>query len=113
MAEAGNTEGIRALRGAEKRRLRSRAQLLEPAISIGKSGVTAGTLKTLATIFKKTDLAKIRFAEGRAAMKAQIAEIEAGTATVCVGAVGRTAAFFNPNFVPENASRGNGKNFSQ
>lgn len=108
MSEQSEAEQTRIPGGAEKRRLRSRAQLLEPALSVGKSGVTAGTLKTLAAIFKKTDLAKIRFAEGRAAMKAQIAEIEAGTATVCVGNVGRTAAFFNPNFVPENASpRGN------
>lgn len=99
--EAGAAERVE-LTGAEKRRLRGRAQLLEPAVCVGKNGVTAGTLAAVGAALRKAELAKVRFAAvSREEMKAQIAEIERGTGTVCVGSVGRTAAFFNPNFVPE------------
>lgn len=100
--EEAETAARTDLTGAEKRRLRGRAQLLEPAVCVGKNGVSAGTLAAVGAALRKADLAKVRFATvSREEMKAQIAEIERGTDTVCVGSVGRTAAFFNPNFVPE------------
>lgn len=89
-----NADSTLALSGAEKKKLRGQAQLLEAKISVGKNGVTPEMLKTLNIIFKKEPLVKVRFAEGRAEMKAQIAEIESGTGALCVGHVGRTAAFF-------------------
>jgi len=87
---------VPALSGAEKRTLRSRAQLLDAKISVGKNGVSTETLKTLAALFKKENLVKIRFAEGRTEMKSQIAEIERGSGSLCIGNVGKTAAFFKP-----------------
>ena len=96
--EAGAAERVE-LTGAEKRRLRGRAQLLEPAVCVGKNGVSAGTLAAVGAALRKAELAKVRFAVSREEMKAQIAEIERGTGAVCVGSVGRTAAFFNPKFV--------------
>ena len=89
-----------ALSGAEKKKLRGQAQLLEAKISVGKNGLVPETLKTLNLMFKKEPLLKVRFAEGRAEMKAQIAEIEAGTQSVCVGHVGRTASFFKNTPAP-------------
>ena len=94
-----NTDSQFALSGAEKKKLRGRAQLLEAKISVGKNGVTPEMLKTLNVILKKESLVKVRFAEGRTEMKNQIAELEAGTGALCVGHVGRTASFFKP--VPE------------
>lgn len=96
-----NAEFAPAISGAEKRKLRSRAQLLSAKISIGKNGVSQETLKTLSAIFKKEDLVKIRFSEGHAEMKSQIAEIERGTGAICIGNVGKTAAFFKA-FLQEN-----------
>lgn len=89
-----------SLSGAEKKKLRGKAQLLEAKLSVGKNGVTAETLNTLAALFRKEPLVKIRFAEGRAEMKAQIAEIELGADALCVGHVGRTASFYKPVLVP-------------
>lgn len=88
------TDSISALSGAEKKKLRGQAQLLDAKVSVGKNGLTAETLKLINVLFKKESLLKVRFAEGRAEMKAQIAEIEAGTQSICVGHVGRTASFY-------------------
>lgn len=85
-----------ALSGAEKRKLRGQAQLLDAKISVGKNGISAETLKTLDALLKKSPLVKVRFAEGRAEMKTQIAELARGAGALCVGNVGRTAAFFRP-----------------
>lgn len=98
-----NAETKISLSGAEKKKLRGQAQLLDAKVAVGKNGLTADTFKTLNAVFRKNALVKVRFAEGRAEMKAQIAEIEAATGTLCVGHVGRTAAFYRP--VPaENAA---------
>ena len=96
-----NADSTCALSGAEKKKLRGQAQLLEAKVSVGKNGVTPEMLKLLNVIFKKEALVKVRFAEGRAEMKAQIAEIENGIGACCVGHVGRTASFFKS--VPEEA----------
>ena len=99
-----NADSTVPLSGAEKKKLRGRAQLLEAKISVGKNGVTAETLRMLAALLRKEALVKVRFVEGRAEMKAQIAELESGAGAVCVGSVGRTASFFRP--VPEPADAG-------
>lgn len=92
-----NADNLFALSGAEKKKLRGQAQLLEAKISVGKNGVSPEMLKALDVIFKKEALVKVRFSEGRAEMKARISEIESGTQSVCVGHVGRTASFFKKN----------------
>ncbi|MBQ8723596.1 MAG: YhbY family RNA-binding protein, partial [Opitutales bacterium] len=48
-----NADSTLALSGAEKKKLRGQAQLLEAKISVGKNGVTPEMLKTLNIIFKK------------------------------------------------------------
>lgn len=85
-----------SLSGAEKKKLRGQAQLIDAKVSVGKNGISAETLKTLDAVFGKDALVKVRFSEGRAEMKARIAEIEAATGALCVGHVGRTASFFRP-----------------
>lgn len=97
-----NADSTLALGGAEKKKLRGQAQLLDAKVSVGKNGVTAATLKTLEALFKKEALVKVRFAEGRTAMRERIAEIERGAGALCVGSVGRTAAFFRPVPADEN-----------
>lgn len=91
------------LGGAEKKKLRGRAQLLDAKIAVGRNGISAGTLKALDALLGRDALVKVRFAEGRAAMKARIAEIEAATGALCVGSVGRTAAFYRPVPAKQNA----------
>ncbi len=91
---AGAETPPRSLRGAEKRKLRGVAQRLDAKLAVGKNGVSADVVRSLYMLFKKDALVKVRFAEGRAEMKAQIAEIERRTGTLCIGNVGRTATFF-------------------
>jgi RNA-binding protein len=82
------------LSGAEKKKLRGIAQLLQPRLHVGKQGVTSETLKELEIAFKKEDLIKVRFSADRGAILRLIEEIVKGTESFCVCNVGKTATFF-------------------
>jgi RNA-binding protein len=85
------------LTGAEKSRLRGRGQQMDPAVKLGREGLTPALVAELKRQFKGSDLIKVRFVGSdrveRAALCVQVAE---ATGSSCVGAVGATALFYLP-----------------
>lgn len=82
------------LTGAEKKKLRGMAQRLEPAVMVGRHGLTAGVLSEIESALDRDQLVKIRFEVSRDALEQCAREIETATRAICVGSVGRTASFF-------------------
>lgn len=92
------------LTGAQRSFLRGIGQTLEPALKLGKSGLTPAFFEELQKLLRSDELIKIRFLgadrEERVALCAQIAD---EGRCVCVGAVGGTALFYRQH--PEPAAR--------
>ena len=82
------------LTGAERSKLRSLAQTLDPKVFVGKAGITEGISKLLLQAFSKADLVKVRFTAERDAMETQMQELARLTGSEVIGSVGRTATFF-------------------
>lgn len=83
-----------SLTGAERGKLRSLAQTLDPKVFVGKAGVNAGIAKLLNEAFRNADLVKVRFTAERDAMETQMQELARLTGSEVIGSVGRTATFF-------------------
>jgi len=83
-----------SLTGAERGKLRSLAQTLDPKVFVGKAGVNAGIAKLLDEAFRNADLVKVRFTAERDAMETQAQELAKLTESEVIGSVGRTATFF-------------------
>lgn len=79
---------------AEKAALRAKAQTLKPAVQVGRDGVTPSVIKELDIALKRTELVKVRFAEGRDVLRTQAEELATATQAECVGSVGRVGVFF-------------------
>lgn len=93
-----------ALTGAQKSRLRGLGQNLEPALKLGKGGLTPAFFTELQKLLRARELVKLRFLgldrQERAALCDQIAD---EGRCLCVGAVGHTALFYRQH--PEPAER--------
>jgi len=93
-----------ALTGAQKSRLRGLGQNLEPALKLGKGGLTPAFFAELQKLLRARELVKLRFLgldrQERAALCDQIAD---EGRCLCVGAVGHTALFYRQH--PEPAER--------
>ena len=89
------------LTGAQKSSLRGLGQKLEPALKLGKGGLTPAFFAELQKLLRTHELVKLRFLgaerEERAALCTQIAD---EGRCVCVGAVGHTALFYRQNPEP-------------
>jgi len=83
-----------SLTGAERGKLRSLAQTIDPKVFVGKAGVNAGIAKLLKDAFRNADLVKVRFSADRDEMAAQATELARLTESEMIGSVGRTACFF-------------------
>jgi RNA-binding protein len=83
-----------SLTGAERGKLRSLAQTLDPKVFVGKAGVNEGIAKLLNDAFRNADLVKVRFTAEREAMDTQSQELAKLTDSEVIGSVGRTATFF-------------------
>jgi RNA-binding protein len=92
------------LTGAQKSFLRGLGQSLEPALKLGKGGVTPAFFAELQKQLRANELVKLRFLgaerDERAALCTQIAD---EGRCLCIGAVGHTALFYRRN--PEPAER--------
>lgn len=92
------------LTGAQKSHLRSLGQTLEPALKLGKGGLTPAFFSELQRYLRVHELVKLRFLgadrDERTALCTQIAD---EGRCVCVGAVGHTALFYRQH--PEPAER--------
>ncbi|WP_052361430.1 YhbY family RNA-binding protein [Geminisphaera colitermitum] len=91
------------LTGAQRTQLRGLGQMLEPAIKLGKGGLSPAFFAELQKHLDHQELVKLRFAataerDERAALCEQIAD---EGRCVCVGAVGRTALFYRQQANPE------------
>ena len=91
--ESGSEDQPR-LTGAERGKLRSLAQTLDPKVFVGKAGVNAGIANLLAEAFRNADLVKVRFTAEREEMDKQAQELAKVTESEVIGSVGRTATFF-------------------
>lgn len=92
------------LTGAQRSYLRGLGQNLQPALKLGKEGLTATFLAELQKHLRAHELVKLRFLgldrHERAALCDQIAD---EGRCLCVGAVGHTALFYRQH--PEPAER--------
>jgi RNA-binding protein len=90
------------LTGAQKSHLRRLGQTLEPALKVGRGGLTPAFFTELQRLLRAHELVKLRFLgaerEERAALCTQIAD---EGRCVCVGAVGHTALFYRQNPDPK------------
>lgn len=83
-----------SLTGAERGKLRSLAQTLDPKVFVGKAGINEGISKLLNEAFKNADLVKVRFTAEREVMEGQAQSLAKLTQSEIIGSVGRTATFF-------------------
>jgi RNA-binding protein len=92
------------LTGAQRSFLRGLGQTLEPALKVGKGGLTPTFFTELQRLLRARELVKLRFLgldrDERAALCDQIAD---EGRCLCVGAVGHVALFYRQN--PEPAER--------
>jgi RNA-binding protein len=85
---------IPILTGAQKRVLRSRAQLLEAVIRIGQGGVTAAVLKSLDSALTQHELVKVRFADFKKERKTLAVQLAEATSSALIQQVGNVVVFF-------------------
>ena len=81
---------------AEKRRLKGRAQLIEPVLKVGKNGLTPALIASVNDALEQHELIKIRFVEFKEEKKALAEEIAAETGSALVQVVGHVAVFYRP-----------------
>lgn len=79
---------------SDKKKLRGIAQRMEPALSIGKQGLTDTVIKEIETALERDELVKIRFNVSREPMQELCQAIEMQTHCTRVGSVGKTASFY-------------------
>jgi RNA-binding protein len=83
------------LTGAQKSKLRSLGQKLEPSLKLGKSGLGAPFYAELQRLLNANELIKVRFlGTERDERDALFATIADEGRCLCVGAVGHTALFY-------------------
>lgn len=83
-----------SLTGAEKSLLRGRGQTLEPALKLGRGGLTPAFFAELDRLLGAHELVKLRFpGAGRDERAALCERIAREGRCECIGAVGRTALF--------------------
>lgn len=92
------------LTGAQKAHLRGLGQTLEPALKLGRSGLTPQFFTELQRLLRAHELVKLRFLgadrDERAAFCDRIAD---EGRCLCLGSVGHTALFYRQN--PDPAAR--------
>jgi len=87
-----------SLTGAQKTFLRGLGQRLEPAIKVGKGGLTPSFFDELQRHLRANELVKLRFLGSDRDEQAAFCVVIAETSqSACVGAVGHTALFYLPN----------------
>jgi RNA-binding protein len=81
---------------AEKRRLKGRAQLLEPVLKVGKNGVTELFIASVEHELALHELIKIKFVEHKEEKKELAQHIAEKTGSALVQMVGHVAVFYKP-----------------
>lgn len=84
------------LNGAQKRDLRSRAQLLEPSVRIGNAGLTEAVTLCLNEALAQHELVKLKFTEFKDEKKELSTQLAEETKSVLLQIVGNVAIFYRP-----------------
>ena len=85
------------LSSAEQKNVRGIAQRLEPAVHVGKGGLTDTSLAQIDVALSRDGTIKIRFVQhDRKSRAALCRTIEEKTGADLCGTVGNTASFFRP-----------------
>ena len=87
-------ESSTTLTGAQKRALKSRAQLLEAVIRIGQCGVTDAVIQSLASALEQHELVKVRFSNFKEERKTLAPQLAERTSSALIQQVGNVAVFF-------------------
>jgi len=82
------------LTSAQKSKLRSLGQKLDPIIFIGKEGVTPKVLKELNRVLDMKELVKLKFAGQKDKKKDLAPEIAKQAECIFVGSLGNTALYY-------------------
>jgi len=83
------------------RELKSRAQLLDPAVRLGKEGVTPGFLTALGDALDRAGLVKVRFEAFKDERKTLSRRLAEETGSRLIQQVGHTAVYYRTPIVPE------------
>ena len=86
--------------GPALRKLKSLGQLLEPAVMIGKAGLTAEFYRNLSGELDARELVKVRFAALKDQKKTLVPRMAAETRSQLVMRVGNTAVLYRQNADP-------------
>jgi len=90
------------LTGREKTRLRGLGQRLQPALKLGKSGLTPAFAGELRRRLQADELVKLRFFDVDRHEQAELCARLAGeSGGLFLGSVGRTALFYLPRPAPQ------------
>ena len=81
---------------SELKKLKARAQLLNPAVKVGKAGVSDAFLASLEDALKRSGLVKIKFDEFKEQKKELVPQIAEKTNSQVVLRVGNTAVLYRP-----------------
>ncbi|HVW22832.1 MAG TPA: YhbY family RNA-binding protein [Opitutaceae bacterium] len=88
---------MESLTGREKTRLRGLGQRLEPALKLGRTGLTPAFAAELRRRLQADELVKLRFLDVDRHQQAELcAQLAAGSGAAFLGSVGRTALFYLP-----------------
>jgi len=85
-----------ALTLAEAACLRAAAQTLEPAVRVGKAGVTPTLIAELERAFAKSELVKVKVIGDRDQRRATAAALATATHAALAGGVGSVFALYRP-----------------
>jgi RNA-binding protein len=84
------------LTSQEKRKLKSEAQLLEPVVRVGKSGLSEAVLASVEQALEARQLIKVRFDHEREERDVLAAEIAGATEAALIWQIGKVAVFYRP-----------------
>lgn len=86
------------LTGAQRSHLRGLGQRLEPALKLGRGGLSPEFFAELQKLLRSHELVKLRFLGAERDERAELCtRIADEGRCVCVGAVGHTALFYRQN----------------
>jgi RNA-binding protein len=92
------------LTNAELRKLKARAQLMEPMLKVGKAGLSEGFLKTVDQALALHELVKIKFSEFKEEKKTLAPAMAEKTSSHLIMRVGNVAVLFRRKPITEAAA---------
>jgi RNA-binding protein len=91
---SGAAEADSALSNAEIRKLKARAQHLEPTFKVGKAGLSEGFVNSIVEAFAHHDLIKVKFVEFKEKKKTLSVELAEKTGSRLIMRVGNVAVLW-------------------